>query len=130
MKEFLNLNEETWKLYDEATICLKEKMEEINKICEYNSAKVMNAFWSSHISETHFNMTTGYGYDDIGRDAVENVYKTIFKAESALVRNQFISGSHALAKTLFGILRPGDLLLSISGLPYDTLHEVWNRNYK
>ena len=84
----------------------------------------MHAFWVSKISEAHFNSTTGYGYDDIGREAIENVYKEIFKTESALVRNQFISGSHALAKTLFGLLRPKDLLLSITGLPYDTLHEV------
>lgn len=124
MKEWINLNPKTWKLYESVKEDLKEPFKKIEEIEEYNSAKVMHAFWASKISEMHFNSTTGYGYDDIGRDAIENVYKEIFKTESALVRNQFISGSHALAKTLFGLLRPGDLLLSITGLPYDTLHEV------
>ncbi len=124
MKDFLNFEKETIDLYEEATQELESVFSDIDSICEYNSAKVMNAFWSSQVSEAHFASTTGYGYGDIGRDVIEEVYKTIFKAESALVRNQFISGSHALAKTLFGLLRPNDLLLSITGLPYDTLHEV------
>jgi len=124
MKDFLQLEPETWQIYDEALSSLQEVFQEIDEVCEYNTAKVMHAFWENHISEAHFGLTTGYGYDDIGRDAIERVYASIFGAESALVRNQFISGSHALAKTLFGLLRPGDLLLSISGRPYDTLHEV------
>ena len=103
---------------------IKDQISNINKLCEYNSQKVMEAFWENKISEIHFNSTTGYGYGDIGRDAIESVFATIFKSESALVRNQLISGSHALSTTLFALLRPGDLLLSISGTPYDTLHEV------
>lgn len=124
MKNYLDLEKETWELYDKVLPKIKNKLVEIDAICEENTAKVLQAFWNAHISETHFNMTTGYGYDDIGREAIENVYKYIFKAQDALVRNQFISGSHALAKTLFGLLRPNDLLLSITGTPYDTLHEV------
>jgi len=124
MKEFLELNEKTWLLYEEANDELQSIFQDIDDICEYNSAKVMNAFFINHINESHFHSTTGYGYGDLGREAIENVYATIFKAESALVRNQFISGSHALCKTLFGLLRPHDLMLSITGLPYDTLHEV------
>ena len=124
MKEFLNLEETTWDLYEEACSDLECVMKEIDEVCEYNSAKVMNAFWATRVSESHFSSTTGYGYGDMGRDAIESIYKKIFKAESALVRNQFISGSHALAKTLFGLLRPQDIMLSITGLPYDTLHEV------
>jgi len=124
MKELLNLNEKTWKVYEETNEELQMIFQEVDEICEYNTAKVMNAFWASHVSESHFSSTTGYGYDDIGRDVIEKVYSSIFHTESALVRNQFVSGSHALSKTLFGILRPGDLLLSITGLPYDTLHEV------
>lgn len=124
MKELLKLNKKTWDLYEETLEEIEEVLKEIDDICEYNSAKILNSFWENNISESHFTSTTGYGYNDTGRDAIENVYKTIFKTESALVRNQFISGSHALAKTLFGILRPKDLLLSITGLPYDTLHEV------
>ena len=124
MKEYLKLEPETWNLYEEAIENLQEWYSKIDKIQEANTAKVLDAFWKTHISEAHFSTTTGYGYNDIGRDAIESVYAMIFKAEDALVRNQFISGSHALSKTLFGILRPGDKLLSISGRPYDTLHQV------
>ena len=99
-------------------------MIKIDEICEYNSLKVLNAFWNNRLSESHFSQTTGYGYDDIGRDVIEKIYAEIFGAEDALVRSQFISGSHALTVALFAYLRPGDTMLSISGLPYDTLHEV------
>ena len=75
-------------------------------------------------SEIHFNSTTGYGHGDIGREIIEKVYADIFGAEDALVRNQFISGSHALSTAFFALLRPNDILLSITGTPYDTLHEV------
>lgn len=98
--------------------------EEINKICEYNSAKVLNAFQKNKISEVHFNQTTGYGYGDIGRDTCEKVFADILKAEDCLVRGQFISGTHALTVALFAFLRPGDTMLSITGKPYDTLDEV------
>jgi len=124
MKELLQIDCKTWDLYEESMEELSSIFEEIDRVCEYNSAKVLTAFWDSNINESHFNSTTGYGYGDLGRDAVESVYANIFKAEKALVRNQFISGSHALAKTLFGLLRPNDIFLSITGLPYDTLHEV------
>ena len=94
------------------------------EICTYNSLKVLSAFHKNKINEAHFNATTGYGYNDLGRDAIEQVYADIFKSEAALVRSQFISGSHALTVALFALLRPGDFLLSITGTPYDTLHEV------
>ena len=103
---------------------LRDIYSNIDEICFYNSNKVLNAFKNNKVSETDFNTSTGYGYNDKGRSTIENVFKDIFKAESALVRNQFISGSHALTVALFALLRPNDLLLSISGLPYDTLHEV------
>ena len=124
MKEYIELEQETWDLYEKVLPILKEQFSKIDEICESNTAKVLHAFWKNHVSESHFTSTTGYGYDDLGRDTIEKVYSTVFETEDALVRNQFISGSHALAKTLFGLLRPGDLLLSISGRPYDTLHEV------
>ena len=124
MKEYIELEQETWELYEKVLPTLKEQFSKIDEICESNTAKVLHAFWENHVSESHFTSTTGYGYDDLGRDTIEKVYSTVFETEDALVRNQFISGSHALAKTLFGLLRPGDLLLSISGRPYDTLHEV------
>lgn len=103
---------------------LSKEFKKINDICLFNSNKVLTAFRNNHVSEIHFSQTTGYGYNDIGREAIENIYSEIFKSESALVRTQFISGSHALSTTLFALLRPGDTLLSITGKPYDTLDEV------
>ncbi len=97
---------------------------EVDKICYINSKKVLDAFHKNNLSEVHFNSSTGYGYNDIGRDTIELIYKDIFKCESALVRTQFISGTHALTTTLFGLLRPNDIMLSITGKPYDTLDEV------
>ena len=102
----------------------KNKFDEINKLCELNSIKVLKAFNSNHVSEIHFNSTTGYGYNDIGRDVIERVFADILGCEDALVRSQFISGSHALTVALFAFLRPGDIMLSITGKPYDTLDEV------
>ena len=103
---------------------LKDESNKIDEIALINSKKVLDAFHECGVSEASFIGTTGYGYNDLGREVIENVYKTIFHTEKALVRNQFISGTHALSKTLFALLRPHDLLLSISGTPYDTLHEV------
>lgn len=102
----------------------KLQFESIDNICFENSIKVLKAFHNNSVSETHFNSTTGYGYNDDGRDTIEKVYAEVFKAEDALVRTQFISGSHALTVTLFALLRPNDTLLSITGKPYDTLDEV------
>ena len=120
----LEFSEETIKLVNESEKELKEIFNNINKICEINSLKVLNAFKKNKLSEIHFNTTTGYGYNDIGRETIEKIYSDIFKCEDALVRSQFISGSHALTVTLFALLRPNDTLLSITGTPYDTLHEV------
>ena len=103
---------------------IKNELNYIDEIVLKNSVKVLNAFNEENVSEYHFNSTTGYGYGDIGRDVIEKVYSNIFKSEDALVRSQFISGTHALTVCLFGLLRPNDIMLSISGLPYDTLHEV------
>ena len=97
---------------------------DIDLLCEKNSLKVLKAFQKNHLSESHFSSTTGYGYNDIGREIIEKIYADIFGCEDALVRSQFISGSHALTVCLFALLRPNDTLLSITGLPYDTLHEV------
>ena len=97
---------------------------EVEEIEEYNSLKVLSAFQKYNLSEMHFNGTTGYGYGDIGRDTIESIFADVFKAEDSLVRTQFISGTHAISTLLFGILRPKDTLISISGKPYDTLDEV------
>ena len=103
---------------------LKEIFKTIDENELYFSELVLNAFQKENVTEACFGSTTGYGYSDLGRDTLEKIYADIFHAEDAIVRNQFVSGSHALNVTLFALLRPNDLLLSISGLPYDTLHEV------
>ena len=103
---------------------IKLVFEKIEEVCEYNSLKVLKAFQNNQISDMHFNQTTGYGYGDIGRDTTEKVFAEVLGAEDALVRGQFISGTHALTVALFAFLRPGDTLLSITGKPYDTLDEV------
>ncbi len=102
----------------------KEQLERADEICEFNSKKVLRAFQNNHISDIHFGTTTGYGYNDIGREKIEAVYSEILHAEDSLVRSQFISGTHALTVALFAFLRPGDTMLSINGKPYDTLDEV------
>ncbi len=103
---------------------IKPEFDKINKICEENSKKVLNAFQHNHISEMHFNSTSGYGYGDVGRDTIEKIFAEVLGAEDSLVRSQFISGTHALTVCLFGLLRPGDTVLSINGKPYDTLDSV------
>lgn len=97
---------------------------DFDKIYEFNQLKVLNAFINNKVSESSFNSSTGYGYNDLGRDIIENVYKDVFKAEDALVRQQIVSGTHAICLALFALTRPGDTILSINGLPYDTLHET------
>ena len=107
--------------------CEKELLNiysEIDKQTLINSKKVLDAFHKYNISESDLNGTTGYGYNDIGRDKIEKIFADVLDSEDALVRTQIISGTHAISTALFGILRPNDTLLSITGLPYDTLHEI------
>ena len=115
---------ETIKLINNCESELKDKFNEIDDVCLYNSEKVINAFRNNHVYETHLNNATGYGYNDLGRDVIESIYAEIFKCEDALVRSGFISGTHALTVALFAVLRPGDTLLSVTGKPYDTLDNV------
>lgn len=103
---------------------IQEIFDKINETSFYFSEKVLNAFHKFRVSESHFMSTTGYGYNDIGRDVIENIFAEVLGGEDALVRSQFISGSHALTVALFAFLRPGDTMLSITGKPYDTLDEV------
>ena len=103
---------------------LTKEFEKIDEIAFLNSKKVLDAFQKEEVMESDFNETTGYGYNDTGRDKIERIFARIFKAEKAVVRGQFISASHALCVTFFALLRPNDLLLSITGKPYDTLDEV------
>ena len=122
-KEF-GIKEDIIELSKKVEKDLVSIFKEVEEVEEYNSLKVLSAFQKYNLSEMHFNGTTGYGYGDIGRDTIENIYAEIFKAEDSLVRTQFISGTHAISTLLFGILRPNDTLISISGKPYDTLDEV------
>ena len=103
---------------------IKPIFNKIDKIKEENSLKVLMAFQKNNLSDMHFGGTTGYGYGDIGRDTIEKIFAEVLGAEDSLVRNQFISGTHALTVALFSMLRPGDTMLSINGKPYDTLDEV------
>lgn len=122
--DIFGVSKDIQKLAYEVEIELEAKFQDIDKIALYNQAKVMKAFKDNRVSDTHFKATTGYGYDDMGREAIEGVYADIFKAEDALVRIQFVNGTHALSTALFANLKAGDTLLSITGAPYDTLGET------
>lgn len=124
MYEKLGIKKEIINLANEVEDELVEEFKKIDKIKEYNSIKVLKAFQNNKISDMHLGSTCGYGYGDIGRDTIEKVFAEVLGAEDALVRNQFISGTHALTVALFAMLRPGDTMISINGKPYDTLDEV------
>ena len=112
------------RLAEEVEKELEQEFKKIDKICEINSKKVLEAFQESDLQESHLNSSTGYGIDEPGRNKIEEIYSKIFRAEDALVRTQLISGTHALTVALFGMLRPGDTMISITGAPYDTLQTV------
>lgn len=112
------------KIIETAENELREEFKMVDNLAFCNSKKVLDAFHKNHLSEVHFTSTTGYGYNDIGRDVIEKIFSDVLGAEDALVRNQFVSGSHALTVAFFSILRPNDTMIAISGEPYDTLKEV------
>ena len=120
----LKLNDKYIKLVNEEEKKLSDIFNKIDINTFNNSKKVLDAFHKNNISESDLNGTTGYGYNDIGRDKIENIFAEILNTEDALVRTQIISGSHAISTALFAILRPNDTLLTITGTPYDTLHEI------
>ncbi|WP_142826672.1 aminotransferase class I/II-fold pyridoxal phosphate-dependent enzyme [Planococcus soli] len=103
---------------------IQAQLQQADEIAYVNQKKVLDAFQQQRVSDHHFNPSTGYGYDDEGRDTLERVYADVFKAEAALVRPQIISGTHAITISLFGVLRPGDELLYLTGKPYDTLDSI------
>jgi cystathionine beta-lyase family protein involved in aluminum resistance len=117
-------SEKLLKIKQESLQECEASFKKIEAIAESNTLKVLNAMREAKVSDAHFNTTSGYAYDDIGRMKIEELYASIFQTEAALVRTQFVSGTHALATVLFGILRPGDELLSITGAPYDTMQTV------
>ena len=118
------ITEEILKFIEQEEEKITTEFKEIEKNCRINSQKVLGAFQKNDVSEGCFNSTTGYGYNDLGRETIEKIFADVLDAEDAIVRSQFISGTHALTVALFAYLRPNDKLLSISGTPYDTLHEV------
>lgn len=120
----MTLSKETLELARKADAALSEVYAKIDDISLHNTAKVMEAFKNNRVSESHFMASTGYGYDDAGRAVTERVFAEAFGTESALVRQCIVNGTHALTVGLFGLLRPGDTLLSVTGKPYDTLEEV------
>lgn len=121
---FFNINKELEVLGSRAQKMASERFREIEEIAQYNSEKVLSAFIKNGVSESHFTATTGYGYGDRGREVLDEVLAQIFGCEDALIRYNFMSGTHAIATALFGVLRPGDEMVSLTGLPYDTLHGV------
>lgn len=127
LEKALNIDRRVIDKIEQAEASLRERFDEIDDITSVNQLKVLKAFQDNHINATHFDWSTGYGYDDPGREAVERVYSSIFHTEAALVRPNIVNGTHAIATTLLGLLRPGDELIEASGTPYDTLQTVIGR---
>lgn len=125
-----NISEKIQKISEKAMNLCKDEFEKIDAMTEYNQQKVLKAFIDNGVSERHFLGSTGYGYGDDGRDVLDKVFAQVFGAEDALVRHNFVSGTHALTVALFGVLRPGDTILSVSGAPYDTLQGAIGANKK
>lgn len=124
LPNIFNLDEKILKKAEEAICASEDVFKDIEKITEFNQQKVLNAFIQEGVSARHFMSSDGYGYGDDGRDALDRVYARIFDTQDALVRHNFVSGTHALTVALFGLLRPGDTMLSVTGAPYDTMQSV------
>ncbi len=124
LKNNFGIDEDIIKICEEAENSLGGVFKGIEDTAQFNQWKVMKSFSDNRVSDTHFTSTTGYGYDDLGRDTLDKVFAQIFGAEDALVRHNFISGTHTISTALFGVLRTGDTLCAITGKPYDTLEEV------
>ena len=124
MREFFHFDSELIRLAEEADQKVLPRFSELDAIAAYNTQKVMHAFSECRVSESHFAGTSGYGYDDRGRETLETAYARITGAEDSLYRHNFVSGTAAITTALFGVLRPGDRMVSLTGLPYDTLHGV------
>lgn len=124
MNSFFDIDERIEKCSAEVMKKIGKVFENIDDITEYNQLKVQKAFIDNSISESHFVSSTGYGYGDRGRETLDKVWAQVFCAEDALVRHNFTCGTHTLATALFGVLRPGDKMLCVTGTPYDTIHNV------
>lgn len=124
MTDFFNIDPRLAALAEKAEQAAEKRFGEINKTAEYNGAKVLKAFIDNKVSESCLKGTTGYGYGDIGRETLDAVYAQAFGGEDAVVRHNFVNGTHTLSTALFGVLRPNDTMLSLTGSPYDTMEEV------
>ncbi|HHV73667.1 hypothetical protein BVF91_02325 [Thermoanaerobacterium sp. PSU-2] len=124
LEEKFNISKDVIFLLEKAENDVEEEFKKIDKIVEKNQYKVLYAMQKNHLSDIHFNGTTGYGYGDIGRDTIEKIYSDIFNTQDALVRPQIVSGTHAISLCLYGVLRPNDELISACGTPYDTLTDI------
>ena len=124
MMESYNIKPHLFELYKKALNDVEEQFKIYDEIREYNQLKVLSAFQEERISDMHFTNSSGYGYDDIGRDTLDKVYARIFNTESALVRPHFVNGTHAIGCALMGNLKTGDTMVCITGAPYDTLHNI------
>lgn len=125
MQEFFEISPRLKSLNDEVRMELKDTFAKRDEITEYNQLKVLKAFINNGVSENHFNASTGYGYGDRGREVLEETFAEIMGAEDSLIRHNFVSGTHTLSVALFGVLRPGDTVLSVTGIPYDTIHPIF-----
>lgn len=122
--KFFDIDEKIISASQKAMELCEDKFHEIEETQEYNQIKMVKAFQNAGVRESYFCGSTGYGYDDFGRDALDRVYAYVFEAEDALVRHNFVSGTHALTVALFGMLRPSDTMLSVTGMPYDTIRSA------
>ncbi|MDO5311323.1 MAG: methionine gamma-lyase family protein, partial [Clostridia bacterium] len=119
-----SISDEALRLLATAEDKIRPMFEETERIAAYNQAKVLAAFKNNRVSYAHFGETSGYGYDDMGRDTLDTIFAEVFGAESAMVRHNIVSGTQAIASCLYGVLRPGDTMVSVVGKPYDTMEEV------
>lgn len=119
-----DIKPQVYELADKAQARIRPVCEEIDRVAEINTRRVMQAFQDNKVSEACFAGTTGYGYDDLGRETLDNIYAQIFGAEAALVRINFVNGTHALTTAMFSLVKPGDTILAVTGLPYDTLRNA------
>ena len=117
----LQISEKVRALGRQAQEELKDQFARIDAVAEENAARVLEAFQTHRVAEGYFAGTTGYGYDDLGRDKLDGIFAELFGTEDALVRVQFVNGTHAISCALFGALKPGDILVSAVGAPYDTM---------
>lgn len=119
-----DIKPEVYKLAENAELEIKEQFRRIDCIAEYNTRRVMEAFQDNRVSDSCFAGTTGYGYDDLGREVLDKIYAQIFGTEAALVRINFVNGTHALSAAMFALVKPGDTILAVTGTPYDTLRNA------